>query len=759
MLSKIEETRVKDFFNIIMRLNEKTEIEQSLLFIYSTYEGKDIENLSLKALSKEDLKEKLTKLLSVAGKDFLTQRLYNEDLKPILHRLISKAVSEKIETLIRYTEVNTNNETSLSPLSVVLLFNNSGMYEIRDILLNNVNEDIKNNLYDNLIQNGDKWLNSVELLNKLTVDKQNALGLRTLHRDFKSEMVYEKNVNNVKQSYNLNESFMIQDLLNYIDIKVKGNKNYTVYNEDIFKNDVILQNIKDKNFVYNEKILNSLNTSEIKEYLKQGSNTLHSNINRKDKYILPKIQGLLNIGEDNPLIISTLKNILLNSNEIVNIINYAEENKADCYSKESRIRETMDKNYALLFSSIEKYYGKESLIKLIKELNELNSKYYENIVDLNKIAKNDKDNYLFLNLLSNLYKETVNLLLNNGYKPHYLERNAIMKGRKYKSIINKESLSTLMVDNKTTESIDKEIKILFGTLNKSSLKNLDSLLKTRKEECLKYVEESAKELDNKVHYFYVDNKVPPEILSKASPVTSAILSGNIDIVNILLDNEIPLTERQKALLYIPLSITRKTIIDKEDSENKILNFIKSQDNTEELLINFINGNSLPILKTNDKWTETTFRILNELFDKTYLNISEKNKVIILESMGKSYGGSYGLLIYDKLTEEDKNILIDFSGSENKDIFLDNALSGSIVGVDIRGFLNSFFHEFKKIVLSEIDTNSDKADFYLNMLKSKDKKINFKNIDLLDGCIAEIEKTLIDDTFKNVQLGLRNKNRL
>ena len=758
MLSKIEETRVKDFFNIIIRLNEKTEMEQSLLFIYSTYEGKDIEDLSLKALSKEDLKEKLTKLLSISGKDFLTQRLYNEDLKPILHRLVSKAVSEKIETLIKYTEVNKDNETSLSPLSVVLLFNNPGMYEIKDILLNNVNEDIKNNLYDNLIQKGNKWLNSVELLNKLTIDKQSALGLRALHKDFKSEMVYEKNVNRVKQSYNLNESFMIQDLLNYIDIKVKENRNYTVYNEDIFKNNVILQNIKDKNFVYNEKILTSLTINEIMEYLKKGSDPLYSNINGKNRYILPKIQGLLNIGEDNPLIISTLKNILLNSNEIVNIINYAEENKADCYSKESRIRETMDKNYTLLFSSIEKYYGKEILIKLIKDLNELNNKHYENIVDLTKIAKKDKDNYLFLNLLSNLYKETVNLLLNNGYEPHYLEKNAIMKGRKYKSIINKETLNKLTVDDKTTESIDKEIKILFGNITKSNLKNLDTLLKTRKEECLKYFKESAKELDNKVHYFYVDNKVPFEILSKASPVTSAILSGNIDIVNILLENEIPLTERQKALLYIPLSIIRKTIIDKEESENKILDFIKSQDETEELLINLIQGDSLQILR-NGKWTNTTFKILNELFNKNYQKISEKNKVIILDNLGKNHSGKYGLLIYSQLTNEDKKIMLEFSGSENEDQFLDKTLSDSIVGVDIRGFLNSFFHEFKKVVLSEIDTNSDKADFYLNMLKSKDTKINFRNIDLLDGCIAEIEKTLIDDTFKNVQLGLRNKNRL
>lgn len=758
MLSKIEETRVKDFFNIIMRLNEKTEMEQSLLFIYSTYEGKDIEDFSLKALSKEDLKERLTKLLSVAGKDFLTQRLYNEDLKPILHRLVSKAVSEKIETLIKYTEVNKDNETSLSPLSVVLLFNNPGMYEIKDILLNNVNEDIKNNLYDNLIQKGNKWLKSVELLNKLTVDKQSALGLRALHKDFKSEMVYAKNVNSVKQSYNLNESFMIQDLLNYIDIKVKENKNYTFYNEDIFKNNVILQNIKDKNFVYNEKILTSLTINEIMEYLKKGSDPLYSNINGKDRYILPKIQGLLNIGEDNPLIISTLKNILLNNNEIVNIINYAEENKADCYSKESRIRETMDKNYTLLFSSIEKYYGTESLIKLIKDLNELNNKHYENIVDLTKIAKKDKDNYLFLNLLSNLYKETVNLLLNNGYEPHYLEKNAIMKGRKYKSIINKETLNKLTVDDKTTESIDKEIKILFGNITKSNLKNLDTLLKTRKEECLKYFKESAKELDNKVHYFYVDNKVPFEILSKASPVTSAILSGNIDIVNILLENEIPLTERQKALLYIPLSIIRKTIIDKEESENKILDFIKSQDETEELLINLIQGDSLQILR-NGKWTNTTFKILNELFNKNYQKISEKNKVIILDNLGKNHSGKYGLLIYSQLTNEDKKIMLEFSGSENEDQFLDKTLSDSIVGVDIRGFLNSFFHEFKKVVLSEIDTNSDKADFYLNMLKSKDTKINFRNIDLLDGCIAEIEKTLIDDTFKNVQLGLRNKNRL
>lgn len=758
MLSKIEETRVKDFFNIIMRLNEKTEMEQSLLFIYSTYEGKDIEDLSLKALSKEDLKEKLTKLLSVAGKDFLTQRLYNEDLKPILHRLVSKAVSEKIETLIKYTEVNKDNETSLSPLSVVLLFNNPGMYEIKDILLNNVNEDIKNNLYDNLIQKGNKWLKSVELLNKLTVDKQSALGLRALHKDFKSEMVYEKNVNSVKQSYNLNESFMIQDLLNYIDIKVKENKNYTVYNEDIFKNNIILQNIKDKNFIYNEKILTSLTINEIMEYLKKGSDPLYSNINEKNRYILPKIQGLLNIGEDNPVIISTLKNILLNSNEIINIINYAEENKSNCYSKESRIRETMDKNYTLLFSSIEKYYGKESLIKLIKDLNELNNKHYENIVDLNKIAKNDKDNYLFLNLLSNLYKKTVNLLLNNGYEPHYLEKNAIMKGRKYKSIINKETLNKLTVDDKTTESIDKEIKILFGNINKSNLKNLDTLLKTRKEECLKYFEESAKELDNKVHYFYVDNKVPFEILSKASPVTSAILSGNIDIVNILLENEIPLTERQKALLYIPLSIIRKTVIDKEESENKILDFIKSEDDTEELLTNLIQGNSLQILR-NGKWTNTTFKILNELFNKNYQKLSEKNKVIILDNLGSNYSGRYGLLIYNQLTNEDKKIMLEFSGSENEDQFLDKTLSDSIVGVDIRGFLNSFFQEFKKVVLSEIDTNSDKADFYLNMLKSKDQKINFMNIDLLDGCIAEIEKTLIADTFKNVQLSLKNKNRL
>lgn len=753
MLSKLEETKIKNFFNIMIRLNEKTEMEQSLLFMYSTYESKDIEDFSLKALSKEDLKEKLIKLLSVSGA-FLTHRLYHEDLKSILHRLISKTVSEKIETLIKYAGVEADNDTSITPLSIVLLFNNSGMAEIKDILLNHVNENIKNNLFDNIINENGKWINAVEILNRFTLDKNSTLGLRNLDENFKSNMLYHTNTTN-NSWCNLNESYMIQNILSYIDLKLKENKSYTYYQESIFKNNIILENIKSNNFIYCERILNDFDSKEITKYLEEGS--LYPNKNHRK--ILPKIQGLLNIGEDNPLIISTLKNILLNSNEIINIINYAEENKSNCYSKESRIKETMDKNYTLLFSSIEKYYGKESLIKLIKDLNELNNKHYENIVDLNKIAKNDKDNYLFLNLLSNLYKETVNLLFNNGYEPHYLEKNAIMKGRKYKSIINKEALSNLMVDNKTTESIDKEIKILFGTLNKSSLKNLDSLLKTRKEECLKYFEESAKELDNKVHYFYVDNKVPPEILSKASPVTSAILSGNIDIVNILLDNEIPLTERQKALLYIPLSITRKTIIDKEDSENKILNFIKSQNNTEELLTNFINGNSLSILKTNDKWTETTFRILNELFDKTYLNISEKNKVIILEAMGKSYGGSYGLLIYDKLPEEDKNILIDFSGSESKDIFLDNALSSSIVGVDIRGFLNSFFHEFKKIVLSEIDSNSDKADFYLNMLKSKDKKINFRNIDLLDGCIAEIEKTLIDDTFKNVQLGLRNKNRL
>ena len=264
--------------------------------------------------------------------------------------------------------------------------------------------------------------------------------------------------------------------------------------------------------------------------------------------------------------------------------------------------------------------------------------------------------------------------------------------------------------------------------------------------------------DNKVHYFYIDNKVPFEILSKASPVTSAILSGNIDIVNILLDNEIPLTERQKALLYIPLSVIRKTIIDKEESENKILDFIKSQDETEELFINLIQGNSFQILR-NGKWTDTTFKILNELFNKNYQKISEKNKVIILDNLGKNHSGKYGLLIYSQLTNEDKKIMLEFSGSENEDQFLDKTLSDSIVGVDIRGFLNTFFHEFKKVVLSEIDTNSDKADFYLNMLKSKDKKINFSNIDLLDGCIAEIEKTLIDDTFKNVQLGLRNKNRL
>lgn len=750
MLSKIEETRVKDFFNIMIRLNEKTEMEQSLLFMYSTYEGKDIEDLSLKALSKEDLKEKLTKLLSIAGKDFLTQRLYDEDLKPILHRLVSKAVSEKIETLIKYAGVEAENNTSITPLSLVLLFNNSGMAEIKDILLNNVNENIKNNLFDNIINENGKWINAVEILNRFTLDKNSTLGLRNLDKNFKSNMLYHTNTTN-NSWCNLNESYMIQNILSYIDLKLKENKSYTYYQESIFKNNIILENIKSNNFIYYERILNDFDSKEITKYLEDGS--LYPNKNHRK--ILPKIQGLLNIGEDNPLIISTLKNILLNSNEIINIINYAEENKSNCYSKESRIKETMDKNYTLLFSSIEKYYGKASLIKLIKNLNELNNKHYENIVDLTKIAKNDKDNYLFLNLLSNLYKETVNLLLNNGYEPHYLEKNAIMKGRKYKSIINKETLNKLTVDDKTTESI---IKILFGNITKSNLKNLDTLLKTRKEECLKYFEESAKELDNKVHYFYIDNKVPFEILSKASPVTSAILSGNIDIVNILLDNEIPLTERQKALLYIPLSVIRKTIIDKEESENKILDFIKSQDETEELFINLIQGNSLQILR-NGKWTDTTFKILNELFNKNYQKISEKNKVIILDNLGKNHSGKYGLLIYSQLTNEDKKIMLEFSGSENEDQFLDKTLSDSIVGVDIRGFLNTFFHEFKKVVLSEIDTNSDKADFYLNMLKSKDKKINFSNIDLLDGCIAEIEKTLIDDTFKNVQLGLRNKNRL
>lgn len=753
MLSKIEETRVKDFFNIIIRLNEKTEMEQSLLFIYSTYEGKDIEDLSLKALSKEDLKEKLTKLLSIAGKDFLTQRLYNEDLKPILHRLVSKAVSEKIETLVNYAGVNINSDTKICPLSIVLLFNNSGMSEIKDILLNNVHKDIKSNLFDNIIYENGKWISAVEVLNRFTLNKKSA-GDRELHKHFKSNILYHTNTTDNSWSY-LNESLMIQDLLNYIDLKVKENNNYMSYKESLFENNIILENIKSNDFIYKERILNSLDSKKIIKYLEEGS--LYPN--KKNRKILPKIQGLLNIGKDNTLIISVLKDILLNSKEITNIINYAEENKSNSYNKEDKIREAMDKNYTLLFSSIENIYGKDNLITLLKEINKSNNKDYENIVDLTKIPKNSKDNYLFLTLLSNLYKETVNLFLKNGYNPHYLEKNAIMKGRKYKSIINKELLIKLTVENEAIESIEKEIKILFSTLNKSNLKNLDTLLKTRKEECLKYFKESANELDNKVHYFYVDNKIPSEILSKASPVTSAILSGNIDIVNILLENNVMLTERQKALLYIPLSITRKTLIDKEDSENKILDFIKSQDNTEELLTNFIHGNSLPILKTNGKWTKTTFNILNELFDKNYLNISEKNKVIFLEEMGKNYTGSYGLLIYNKLTEEDKNILIDFSGSENEDKFLENALSSGIIGVDIRGFLNSFFQEFKKVVLSGIDINSDKADFYLNMLKSKDKKINFSNIDLLDGCVAEIEKVLIDDTFKNVQLGLRNKNRL
>ena len=625
--------------------------------------------------------------------------------------------------------------TSVSPLLIFLLLKGEENFKIKEYLNKYLPENEIN--YNNLIKVDGKILTGVDILNNLSYEAH----------DFSSVFKDETYFHNNKNFY---ESEQIKSILKFINTQWEDK-----YSKDLKLTTPILDNLSD--IKLNEKIKKVFNNNVVFEDIKKYVHE-HDIV-----FSIEKIHNVLDLlstlNKENE-IHNYLKNTLLNAKSYTISFMNIETNKQKNIN-EAIIREKIDSKYYNFFNTIKDCYGNNFLKEIIKNINILSDKELSTIIDIKKIGNEQLKNLPFYYLLRNKNEKTINLFIENGYTIHPLELNIINKNKKYKNLINKENIDKI---NNTVIEIDlpTKIKELFSNPNKSNLKELEKLLTEDKEICVNYFNEKRKDLDSKIHYSYPsETPVTKNLISSTSPVMSMILSKELDIVYTLMKSGVEFTEKEVSLLYEPFSVTKRTINNREDIDNEFLRFIKNYKKPlNNLFYNLITEGKIRDLKYG-KWSANIPNIVNILFDKSYHLFQDREKLMFLDNGFKStVNKEVSIFIYDKLPQEDKDLLYYYTQTDNEEKYFRTILK-TVCQKDVnnRDYLETFFDYIGKIFINNIDNNNKDPGVYISMLKENEKEIAFMNIDLLDGLISKIEKNELTKSMNTDNVNIKYKNRL
>lgn len=736
--------KLDSFINIMKKIIDKTYAESSNE--YFQFSDREID----KNESEESLIEILKETLGNKEEayEFLTQKF---DVNELDHYFKSiKNVTNVFLYLIKPL-LDNNEGLKVSPLLMCMYFNNSKYDKLESLFKSYLPQDKVDTFYDQLIQdkNG-KYLNSINIIDKYFKKPGNKN--RYTEGSFignckKLNVFFETYI--YQFSGSLSNPFIKKMLVNIVDEVASGNLVFDIdvnnINVSVFLNNMTTDKVKD--FV-RENVLKNMSMDSLNNYIPLLSiNSLNN------------VLSLLN--ENTPDINNVVMNKLNKDNELNKMIDQVESYKVGYYKNSEDIRNIIDRTlYLDLFKGLEEAFGKEVLKNYIKDLNKKNNMALENIIGLGKIKTDKQLDFLFYSLLKNENKETVNYLLDNGYVPHILESNEINKGRKYKNLISADNMEK--INNIVVEKVDlkNELNLLIGNINKGNLKKLSAIITNQRDEFDKVIGESRK-LDKSVHYNYVPVDLKPDFISKLSPIMNVILSGQIDVVNLLLENNIEFTEKEKSLLHLAFNSTKKSQVDLDVYRNNIINYIKKEDNLQNLFVNSVVSGSLHLLVNSDKWNNKTEEIFNVLFDTYYDKLNEKEKLIFLdEGFVKHRNNGLGFLIYEKLSDEDKEILLSFKAVEKESDFVYGEIK-SIIDYHSRKreFLKSTLGKVTEFVVKSIKEDDKNGNEYLTNLKNYIKKVDFSNVDILDGSIALIEKEVLMNSLSIPVTLNHKKNRL
>lgn len=739
--------------NILNFLSIVNTLKSNFINNNSLNYNRDIEFLHLGDKNVEELKNDLKKFLDT-NPSFFTQYIKKEDLINIKNYLYEKGSelfngnagstygklyqSNTINKDYKYYQTmndyvdkllfNNLDLQSINPASVLLKINTPDMDEVVTIIKEyfvkqNKNEDIFDNL---LINNNGNKVSSVEICNLFS---KRSGDLSNIQYDM---------INNFS-------SESLTYLLEYIGDKYKNNKSY-LDRENIVINRRVLFNIKKINKPFKEYIKGCVNEKDNNlSYYKNNVDTL-SFVELNAFFILYEkdANGLSEFFSKDILSPSLFSCCFLYNT-------FNEEIKKYEVTKPEKLKKNIDTFYKNLFMNIKNFYGEEVFSNFIKELSDFSAENYKDVIFFKVIPKDKVNKLMFTSLLKNERYNTVQFLLENNYEPSVFEKEYILSKRNFKGMLSKDQAKTWSADLEN-RSVEADLKNCITGSTKKEFEKFSSLIAENKDEVL-YLLNKNKELDSVVDYYYDQSNISKNILNNKSLLMIMILSGNQSALSLVLKENIPLTEKEVALLYIPL-LKLKTINGIDISENiKIFtDYLKNNKeiSTKDLLINMFLENDY---KSEKLWfSKESADLMVYLLTENVNKLSEREKIKI----GNTFNGVMSIFVLNAFdSEKDRTLYINLSGYFSMKKFLENSFN--YMPKYENPFAKEVFSNMYAIIKKEINMDSMKESGYLIWLENNISKN--KCVEGLSFIKSSMEKESLLNTMSKEEFKITKKARL
>lgn len=519
-------------------------------------------------------------------------------------------------------------------------------------------------------------------------------------------------------------------LLNYIEEETKKNSDY--YNVEQLKIDnYLINNSQGLKSIFKEHIDKNINIEDINKNIEIHPNKKDINLYRVNQYLNLSVNNIANIFKDKILNAELLSSSFYYTHRS-SLINSTE--------RKEKFSKNEDQFLLSLLKNMLKVYGKKDMEKLMKDLSELAEEEYSNVVLLKKIPEEKKRKLFVWHLLNKEYVNTLNFCIMFGYNPSVMEKEYIMKKRVLKAILPKE-IAESWKEEKNDTGIEESIKKAMLCETASSYKEFKDMFKNNKKKVLDLLLKN-KDLDIAVLYDYGPKvKIEKEVLVNKSLLMTTILNGNPNSLNILLENNIPLTEKEMALCYLPLTDSKK-IYEVEEFNNNVIKYIDNNEvSTLELSINVLKNKPL----SSQAYNNTL--IIDKLIEKNINQLSEREKLNIFSMF---YADHEKLLILNHLNEENKELFLKCNGSKNIMEYLNGFLHFP-TNKEYQKVSNIFENSVKKIIENDIGNNKEKEIDYINWIGNR---TNY-GVNIVK---AELEKRILMRSYDKNSLDIEKTKR-
>lgn len=542
---------------------------------------------------------------------------------------------------------------------------------------------------------------------------------------------YFLNMFNIKNDNYKNADFYMTDyhaphftgfslLLNYVEEETKKNSDY--YNVELLKIDnYLINNSQGLKSIFKKHIDKNIVPEDINKNIEIYKN--------KPEINLYKVNQYLNLSANN--IANILGDKILNADLFSSSFYYTHHSSLIMSAeRKEKFNKNEDQFLLNLLNNMLKVYGKKNIEKLMNDLSRLAEEEYSNVVLLKKIPEEKKRKLFVWHLLNKEHINTLNFCIMFGYNPSVMEKEYIMKKRVLKAILPKE-IAESWKEEKNDTGIEESIKKAMLCETASSYKEFKDMFKNNKKKALDLLLKN-KDLDIAVLYDYGPKvKIEKEVLVNKSLLMTTILNGNPNSLNILLENNIPLTEKEMALCYLPLTDSKK-IYEVEEFNKNFKKYIDNNNvSTLELTVNVLKNKPL----SSQAYNNTL--IIDKLIEKNINQLSEREKLNIFSMF---YADHEKLLILNHLNEENKELFLKCNGSKNIMEYLNRFLHFP-TNKEYQKVSNIFENSVKKIIENDIGNNKEKEIDYINWIGNR---TNY-GVNIVK---AELEKRILMRSYDN-----------